>query len=309
MELNSGGFIAAAALLVAVLTPIVLRRLRGAAQNARSKVEARESLREKAEGKPPLTAADVEDLKQWLEAEKLPYAALAPEAEPPASPVASRLGGPAFLPESVDWPSGADGKAHIFLAQINFAEMPRLPDYPESGLLSVFVADDDVWGANFDDGERGDFVVMYFPDVTAPGRLVSRPGGAAATSPFMIADVESRGRALRFGDTGATPPSGSDWRIEARWPAWWTRKGDERFVKMLEPDDASRGSFAYVGGQPRFTQSDPRGEGNPFDRVLLQVGSDDNVMWGDVGEAVFMIRRQDLLSRNFSRVLFSWDCH
>ena len=32
-------------------------------------------------------------------------------------------------------------------------------------------------------------------------------------------------------------------------------------------------------------------------------------MWGDVGEAVFMIRADDLAARDFSRVAFYWDCH
>jgi uncharacterized protein YwqG len=46
-----------------------------------------------------------------------------------------------------------------------------------------------------------------------------------------------------------------------------------------------------------------------YDRVLLQMGSDDAFMWGDVGEAAFLIRRADLLARNFTSVLFTWDCH
>jgi uncharacterized protein YwqG len=31
-------------------------------------------------------------------------------------------------------------------------------------------------------------------------------------------------------------------------------------------------------------------------------------MWGDCGEAVFMIRRRNLLMRDFSTVIFHWDC-
>jgi uncharacterized protein YwqG len=32
-------------------------------------------------------------------------------------------------------------------------------------------------------------------------------------------------------------------------------------------------------------------------------------MWGDVGEAVFMIRSTDLANGDFGQVAFSWDCH
>lgn len=309
MELNAGGLIAALIVLVAALGPRVVRALRDARRNSLTRADANAWLRKQREVEPPLTAADVKELERWLAAEQLAYAGLTTEAEPPASNVASRLGGPAFLPEGTDWPTSSRGTPCVFVAQINFAEMPRLPDYPESGLLSVFVSDDDVWGVNFDDGEKSDIRIAYLADVTMPGRLVQRPGGKAECSPFQNDDVELRGRALRFGETGVLAPADSDWRIAQKWPAWWARGGDERFAKMLQPEDRPWGPFAYVGGQPRFTQNDPRGEGNPYDRVLLQVGSDDNIMWGDVGEAVFMIRREDLIARDFSRVMFSWDCH
>lgn len=309
MELNPVGLIAALAVLVVVLGRSIVRALRNAKRRSRTREEAQEWSRKQREGKPPLIAADAEDLKRWLAAERLPYAELTAEAEPPASNIASRLGGSAFLPDGTDWPTDSKGRPYLFVAQVNFAEMPRLPDHPESGLLSVFIADDDLWGANFDDGEKGDFRIMYLADVATPGRLVQRPGGAAEYSPFQNGDAELRGRALRFGGTDMMTPSGSDWRVEQKWPAWWAREGGDGFTRMLEPEDRPWGPFAYVGGQPRFTQNDPRGKGNPFDRVLLQIGSDDNIMWGDVGEAVFMIRREDLIARDFSRVMFSWDCH
>ena len=65
----------------------------------------------------------------------------------------------------------------------------------------------------------------------------------------------------------------------------------------------------FVGGHPRFVQWDFRKPGfrDDFDRVLLQLDSQNGLIWGDCGWAVFMIRRDDLLARNFSRVAFSWE--
>jgi hypothetical protein len=57
----------------------------------------------------------------------------------------TRLGGDPDLPEGVEWPVDADAEVRRypnFIGQINFAEIPRLPNddvLPKSGLLSLFV--------------------------------------------------------------------------------------------------------------------------------------------------------------------------
>ena len=65
-----------------------------------------------------------------------------------------------------------------------------------------------------------------------------------------------------------------------------------------------------VGGHPSFTQQDPRHHNDLSDytRVLLQVGYDDDVMFGDSGECTFFITEADLKARRFDRVLYNWDC-
>ena len=46
-----------------------------------------------------------------------------------------------------------------------------------------------------------------------------------------------------------------------------------------------------------------------LDVLLLGLSSDETIMWGDVGEAGFYIRRADFDRRDFTRVGFYWDCH
>ena len=74
--------------------------------------------------------------------------------------------------------------------------------------------------------------------------------------------------------------------------------------------------FHQLGGYPYFTQNDPREE-NPeykdFDTLLFQLDSDfsgkkDLVLWGDSGIANFFINREALKRRDFSQVLYNWDC-
>ena len=66
-------------------------------------------------------------------------------------------------------------------------------------------------------------------------------------------------------------------------------------------------------GSPAFCQDDPRA-GLPeesriyYDTLLLQLASDDFVMWGDSGIANFFINSKALAERDFKRVLYHWDC-
>ena len=64
-------------------------------------------------------------------------------------------------------------------------------------------------------------------------------------------------------------------------------------------------------GYPYFTQEDPRYNKKfaEYDTLLLQIDSEgEYVMWGDAGVGNFFIRRQDLVDKNFSDVLYNWDC-
>ncbi len=65
-----------------------------------------------------------------------------------------------------------------------------------------------------------------------------------------------------------------------------------------------------MGGYPFFTQEDPRSQNDSVKRdvLLLQIDSDDEIMWGDCGVANFFISEEDLEDKDFSNVLYNWDC-
>lgn len=307
--MDQGGVIAlliGAIVAVAIVGgPRILDALGAPARRRRG----REFLRNAAGGRPPMSAADVEDLQRWLAQETLPCAGLIVGDAPPLSDQTSRLGGPAWLPAGEAWPIGGNGNAMTLVVQINFAEVPPLADFPGRGLLLIFVADDDVHGLTWKEQEHDDIRVLYIPDLSVPGVVVRRPGPPPENSPFQKTEVESEGRSVRF-VAGAMAPSGGDWRTDHKWPAWWARDGDGRFQELLERDEDEPEHRIYLGGQPYFihgTDIREPGRFEEFDRVLLQANSDENIMWGDVGGATFMIRRADLLSRDFRRVLFTWD--
>ena len=66
----------------------------------------------------------------------------------------------------------------------------------------------------------------------------------------------------------------------------------------------------HIGGYPYFTQFDLRDSGNiPKDyELLLQLDSDEYLMWGDMGVSNFFIHPEDLKKADFSRVAYTWDC-
>ena len=79
---------------------------------------------------------------------------------------------------------------------------------------------------------------------------------------------------------------------------------------MLESRETDKPLVHQAGGYPVFVQWDFRKPDYlaAYDTVLLRLTSDDFLMWGDVGEANFLIRREDLAKRDFSKVIFWWDC-
>ena len=67
-------------------------------------------------------------------------------------------------------------------------------------------------------------------------------------------------------------------------------------------------------GYPFFTQWDPRDEdgtykGKKYDTLLLQIDSVGDILWGDSGVGNFFINEEDLKSKNFSNVMYTWDCY
>lgn len=239
--------------------------------------------------------------------------------EPMASDdvMASKVGGQAYWPEGHEYPRGEDGQPLFLLAQIDFANIPRLEGYPDSGLLQFFIANNDYYGANFDTGpahfsEQKDFRVVYWPAPLAPaGQRRVQSGGAEVYLPMDPA----KPRRMRFtsgsetmgaGDAGIPAILGQDVYPLAEAYAERHRLPEDAVVDALFTHLSRTGH--KLGGYPYFTQEDPRQAGDP--RVLLlQLDSDDEMMWGDVGVGNFFIHPDDLARRDFSRVMYNWDCH
>lgn len=51
----------------------------------------------------------------------------------------SRVGGMPYLPLNEKYPTNSEGTPLKLLAQINFAQMPKLENYPEKGILQFLL--------------------------------------------------------------------------------------------------------------------------------------------------------------------------
>ena len=67
----------------------------------------------------------------------------------------------------------------------------------------------------------------------------------------------------------------------------------------------------HVGGYPLFVQNSlPCYDDGELDVVLLQLDCDDEcgIMFGDGGNCVFLISKEDLKNKIFDNVLYDWQC-
>lgn len=88
---------------------------------------------------------------------------------------------------------------------------------------------------------------------------------------------------------------------------------DEYDQIMEEHYEIASGQGSKLGGYPFFTQEDPRAyeEYTEYDTLLLQIDTEEDlgIMWGDAGVANFFIAKENVTKRDFSKVLYNWDCH
>lgn len=221
----------------------------------------------------------------------------------------SKVGGLPYLPRGVAWPSAPDGRPLFFLAQLNFAQMPALPPFPEKGIVSFFIDDDDLYGMDFDDGENADtFRVLFFPEVTE-NEAVLQADFPPLRDYDLLPHHPDESYPLSFTLAEELMPA-TDYQFWQTFGADFFQKFGEKEWELTDAyGKAIKADGHKIGGYAYFTQDDPRRAEDPM-LLLFQLDSDErmDLMWGDMGVGHFFIREKDLARRDFSRVLYDWDC-
>lgn len=235
----------------------------------------------------------------------------------------SKLGGYPYMPEGFEYPLDSKEEMMMLLIQINFAEVPRLEGYPTEGILQFFVADDDSLGMDYSFSEddidlQHNYRVIYHPNVdTSDSRRTFIDVPVLSQAEF---ELTPNAHSLEFEKkVGYVPLMGADcWNI--------LHEHILHFAPEITDDQArQRIRYAYynavdepmiwhkIGGYAHTIQEDIRIGYNPKlylgDHIqLLQITSENSIMWGDGGAAHFFIDPSDLRRRDFSKVVYFWSC-
>ncbi|MGF7480622.1 YwqG family protein [Providencia sp. SP181] len=233
----------------------------------------------------------------------------------------SRVGGMPYLPLNEPYPIDSEGIPLKLLAQINFAQMPKLANYPEKGLLQFFIGGDDLYGANFEDRQKqADFRIIYRENIIEDTAKLTQDFSAviAAHSDDYYTPVDQT-CAIKYTPTEQYI-SIDDFQfgqkilgVDNLYDYEDQFEGEDFYDDWVEPySDAFASGAHCIGGYPFFTQSDPREYEEDIQQyeLLLQINSDYEVgiLWGDIGVGNFFIHPEDLKKRDFSRVVYNWDC-
>ncbi len=255
------------------------------------------------------------------------------EGDVPPALTDSKFGGVPYWDMQKAYPTDSNGKNMMLIAQINFADLREFDtDFPKEGMLQLFVrADDDVFGMDFDEpASQKDFRVIFHDTVCADvtQEQVKELGIILAEENEEYSPI-FRTAALSFsaGTDYMNPEVAGFERVfvQAVKAVTGEELDEQGWYDYLEDEDSSYmydelSGFAHkMLGYPAFTQSDPREgmtdeEARYYDTLLLQIDSDmaedrrDYVLWGDCGIANLFINKEALKNRDFSRVVYNWDC-
>jgi uncharacterized protein YwqG len=256
----------------------------------------------------------------WSEASALDSAVLTPVAGEVAL-TDSKIGGRPYLPPGEAWPSLGPGRPELFLlAQLNFSQLPAIAGFPGEGLLQFFIAGDDTHGMDYREPSVGrGHRVIFWPEVASGTDPVhaSGPDLERAVEYMDVPFTVTEGVRLA-GHATAQPMPLDDFRFESTFREFLTTPAGAPAAQSLSR--AGEMNLAHVfasgghrmGGYPRFIHHDPRRRDYlaGFTTLLLQLDSDESagITWGDGGTGGFFIEPDRLAARDFSRVLYCWDC-
>lgn len=231
----------------------------------------------------------------------------------------TRLGG---APVDKEVPLDSAGNPMHLLAAIWCSEVRGVPDFPEKGVLRFYISGNDYYGLDLDEPNvQNDFRVLYDEDEDKFDETLRDDPNIPAHFPIQHV------LPVRLSPAMGSMLS-SDYRFENQMDAACRKAGLEKGQFDLTDsefdliyDENSYGGHR-IGGYPCFTQDDPRDVSedlHKYDTLLLQIVShsmpdasgkeEDLIMFGDDGGCQFFIPRAKLRARDFTDVMYNWDCY
>ena len=240
---------------------------------------------------------------------------IAPKPDKPSGPIDSKFGGDYYLP------AGAETAELEFMAQINFAQVPHLDGFPESGLLQFFLRTDAGAKGEFTEDrnawltDSGLFQVRWYPE------LSENPAAEKAAVPGARWLTRSLAGRMEFqtAEEIATFSVGND--------GLCTDMGFEEAEELLPEDDMEDTEYdlgeednrfcddfgnqgCKLGGHPAIGWGDPRevDDNYPIWKAYTALLFQLDLMPGkEYGQDVFgfFMKPEDLAARQFDRILMT----
>ena len=226
----------------------------------------------------------------------------------------SKIGGQPYWPTDKKYPT-YNGKDMVMLAQLNFSELPNIPNYPKSGILQFFVVNGDL---EYDDCNK--LKAIYHEKINKDIDKSSRPKLSDAKYPIAENVYNLTGSVENAYPCDMWSPEctdnflpifnkyfGTDYSSFKDLYGLFGNKLMEDLYNKIENMGSSWGT--RIGGYPSFVQYDPRtGNKRVYNTLLFQIDSESGIMIGDCGIANIFINESKLKSKDFDDVFFTWDC-
>ena len=236
----------------------------------------------------------------------------------------SKIGGVPYFPNTMEYPRGkSEDQPLVLLAQINLSDLPDLPDFPHEGILQFFIAGDDLYGMSVDGLDvQDDFRIIYHKEIISDiSQLMTAediPQNSGEDEIYLPFEGEYK---LIAQAADPMPVTTSDYRFESAFVSSYNELHETPIKQIWDVDsnvlydDMDNFPDAIMGGYPMFVQADPRGSNDEYavyDTVLFELdsvyGDGIDISWGDGGTGTFLIAKDALLSCDFSKVLYNYDC-
>lgn len=236
----------------------------------------------------------------------------------------SKIGGNPYWPKDMEWPTYTDPKTNkkhdmVCYAQLNFDDLSHLDGYPTTGIIQCFIKgemyfdDDDCKVIYHKDYDMNNCIPVDELPVTTftqdedyaaidgCWKVVSRKLAydyISADLIFKNKDIEDElieKIAEKLGESWKTYKDIED-------------KSKKNIVNDVIWDICMQSYGTSIGGYPSYTQYPKYDDMN----LLLQIDSEEGIMWGDCGVAHFFCSEEALKELDFSHkddVKFQWDCY
>lgn len=248
----------------------------------------------------------------------------------------SKVGGIGYLPIGENYPTKKDGTPLVMLAQINFEQVSQTVDIsqlphelPNKGILQIYIDNnDDVYGADFDNYlPHAGYQVRFWQDDSLPVNAdelnkITEQLKTLNTDwlPFdaesqceMIFSLSEQSCCDNCFEYNRFSKNIDELKDTSIWNYIEEDLGEDDPDEILcTYDELANTEEHQLLGYPNFTQTDPREYNENLQEhiLLFQIVSDDDsdILWGDCGIANFFIHPNNLKNKDFSKLLYNWDC-